>query len=81
MMDYCELYRDWDDITVITRRYGSHVMQVIYTQGEPLARVHVDDLGRLRFTCLWSAFMTRDQARAALHLFEDIGYYDMPIGL
>ena len=80
-MDYYELYRDRDDVTVVARRYGSYVMQVIYIQGEPFARVHMDDLGRLKYTGMWSAGMTWDQARAALHLFESIGYYDMPVGL
>lgn len=56
-------------------RYGSHVMTI--TWHDSYATVKIEDLAQLRFPLLWSKQMSKDQARAARHLFEQIGYFEV----
>ena len=57
--------------------FSGYRLKVAYQNG--VAQVSMYDLGDLRFPLQWSKTMTKEQARGAIELFKNVGYYDMPV--
>ena len=64
-----------EDMTIITERYGSHILTITYYENS--AKVTVEDLAEIKFPLIYSDIMTKGNANAYLEIFRACGYIEV----